>query len=108
MPSSAAAVVISRTVFTPARWPTMRGRRRAFAQRPFPSMIIATCLGRRSRTISDGRDFAFLLGKGLVDPGDELVRQLLHLLGEPLQLVFRDRLAVLGGLELVVGLLPDV
>ena len=34
MPSSAQAVVISRTVLTPARWPTMRGIRRAFAQRP--------------------------------------------------------------------------
>src|SRR5581483_1396815 len=39
-----ACSVIFRTVSTPATWPATRGRPRARAHRPFPSMIIATCI----------------------------------------------------------------
>src|SRR5438552_3290985 len=36
---------MSRTLTAPSRWPSMRGWPRSFAQRPFPSMMIATCRG---------------------------------------------------------------
>src|SRR5437867_1449406 len=35
----------------PARWPSTRGRLRPRAQRPLPSMITATCRGRRPKSI---------------------------------------------------------
>src|SRR5436190_1195603 len=56
-PSSSRAAVstISRTEAMPARWPSTRGRLRARAQRPFPSMITATCLGSRLRSIFSTR-----------------------------------------------------
>src|SRR5579862_1062056 len=37
-----------RTVLAPARWPAKRGRPRWRAQRPLPSMMMATWRGRRS------------------------------------------------------------
>src|ERR1700681_1159186 len=45
MPSSLAARTTRRKAATPRRWPSARGRPRAAAQRPFPSMMIATCNG---------------------------------------------------------------
>src|SRR5271169_5936166 len=44
-PDSAQARTVVRTASTPRRWPAMRGNRRCFAQRPLPSMMIATCRG---------------------------------------------------------------
>src|SRR6185436_13772928 len=44
MPSPGAASTTRRTAFAPARWPATRGSPRAFAQRPLPSMIMATCI----------------------------------------------------------------
>src|SRR5216110_2942753 len=45
MPSSLAARTTRRSSSTPRRWPSARGRPRAAAQRPLPSMMIATCNG---------------------------------------------------------------
>src|SRR5260221_9123182 len=45
MPSSWAARTTRRSASTPRRWPSARGRPRAAAQRPLPSMMIATCRG---------------------------------------------------------------
>jgi hypothetical protein len=42
IPLSGAASTIFRTTRAPAMWPAVRGRPRAFAQRPLPSMMIAT------------------------------------------------------------------
>src|SRR5262245_51011932 len=42
MPSDGAAATARRTASTPARWPARRGSPRARAQRPLPSMAIAT------------------------------------------------------------------
>ena len=67
-----------------------RGRPRAFAQRPLPSMMIATCAGvvicsafgrRRRETGLNLHDFGFLAGKQAVDRRNRLVGQLLHLVG---------------------------
>src|SRR5580693_10807192 len=43
MPTLEACSTIRRTAATPARWPATRGRLRRAAQRPLPSMMIATC-----------------------------------------------------------------
>ena len=45
MPSSPAVRMMTRADSAPARWPSMRGRWRWRAQRPFPSMMMATCRG---------------------------------------------------------------
>src|SRR5207247_2451316 len=42
IPSPGAASTIRRTARTPRRWPARRGRPRASAHRPFPSMTMAT------------------------------------------------------------------
>jgi hypothetical protein len=39
------ALTAVRTVSTPRLWPATRGRNLFFAQRPFPSMMMAICLG---------------------------------------------------------------
>jgi len=44
-PASIAPSTASRTAFIPARWPNGRGSRRSLAQRPLPSMMIATWRG---------------------------------------------------------------
>src|SRR5690242_20434219 len=45
MPARAAASTAARTAFAPSTWPAVLGRPRFVAQRPFPSMMIATCIG---------------------------------------------------------------
>ena len=50
MPRRPAARTVSRAARTPSRCPATRGRPRSPAHRPFPSMITATCRGRRLLT----------------------------------------------------------
>src|ERR1700693_5544249 len=50
MPSSCAARTTRRSASTPRRWPSARGRPRAAAQRPLPSMMTATCEGPSVRS----------------------------------------------------------
>src|SRR5215831_8471439 len=45
IPSSPAVRMMTRADSAPARWPSMRGRWRCRAQRPLPSMMIATWRG---------------------------------------------------------------
>ena len=45
MPISPAARTVLRNASTPRRCPSPRGRPRAAAQRPLPSMMMATCRG---------------------------------------------------------------
>src|SRR5688572_4565092 len=107
----------SRTASTPRRCPPTRGSRRFFAQRPLPSMMIATCRGtsavsgitcvelsnsvnlapRTSHLVpcSYGHQFPFLVRDELVDVRDRLVGHLLHLVLGALLLV----LAHFGFLE---------
>jgi hypothetical protein len=42
MPISPTARTARRNASTPRRWPSLRGRPRSAAQRPLPSMMIAT------------------------------------------------------------------
>src|SRR5258706_5363513 len=86
------AFTISRTASTPRRWPPTRGRKRFFAQRPLPSMMIATWRGTASAAgtvcveLSNSltlrpsyrHQLPFLVGDQLVDVRDRLVGHLLH------------------------------
>jgi len=51
-PALELASTARRTASIPALWPSMRARPLAVAQRPFPSMITATCLGTAAESIS--------------------------------------------------------
>src|SRR3984957_3141963 len=51
----AVASTMARTAFAPSMWPAVRGSPRWAAQRPFPSMIIATCTGSTSPRRLDNR-----------------------------------------------------
>src|SRR5689334_9131780 len=97
MPSSAAPFTLRRTASAPRLWPAMRGRPRAFAQRPLPSMMIATWTGAFSvpavdsaSMCSDLQDFLFLRRECVVDLLDVLVGQLLHDVGLVAMLVLGD------------------
>src|SRR5262249_33088004 len=58
MPSRRAVSTTARTASLPRRCPSMRGSPRRRAQRPLPSMMIATCRGSRlgSRSTRDIRN----------------------------------------------------
>src|SRR5580692_11699339 len=91
---------ILRTTLTLARWPATRGRPRDRAQRPLPSMMIATCCGESAMGVfgvrvllrSDLHQLLFLVRHGLIDVRDVLVRQFLNvILGAPV-IVLRNEL----------------
>src|SRR3954447_16752647 len=74
-PSSAASRSRAFTVSAPARWPSTTGSPRACAQRPLPSVMMATyCAGT-----SDLEDLGFLGLQQLVELRDLLVGELLEL-----------------------------
>src|SRR5690349_13105802 len=96
MPSSCVARTTRRNASTPRRWPSARGSPRAAAQRPLPSMMMATCAGASDRsgpsvtgaaafdigsTSLNRENFFFLGRQQLVDLGDRAVGRLLHLVG---------------------------
>jgi len=57
MPRADARSTTRRTAATPARWPAIRGRPRYDAQRPLPSIMMATCNSwERSRCIDIPRE----------------------------------------------------
>src|SRR3712207_17064 len=100
MPSSAAERTARRTASTPRRWPSILGRPRRAAQRPLPSMMMATWTGilsvsssgpiaaerlgsapmAASCTLLHVHDLLFLGGEHGIDFRDGLVGRLLHLL----------------------------
>src|SRR5512132_882902 len=104
MPSSAAAVIVRRTDSAPRRCPATRGRPRARAQRPLPSIMIATCVGSAPPPAADGtgsvfwsdiQDVFFLGRDRVVDLLDELVGELLDLGAGLAVLVLGDLVALL-------------
>src|SRR5690606_22638714 len=125
IPSRAQASTVVRTASTPLAWPATRGSRRRVAQRPLPSMTMATWRGtlggaglmgigsgdrlmRNAWRSSDRHDLLFLVGQQPVDIGDELVGELLHrVLGAAL-VVLGYFLVLDESLELVVGVAPQV
>src|SRR5690606_11886531 len=112
MPRSRQKSMHRLTARAPARWPIMRGRRRRAAQRPLPSMMMATWRGTPGmesaealmRAPSDRHQLLFL---GL----DHLVHALDRVVGDLLDLAFEAALVVLADLLLlqqVLGLLQGV
>src|SRR5690606_19934343 len=54
-PSWAAVCTVLFRALTPARCPAARGRPRSWAQRPLPSMMMATCRGKRAGSMAAAR-----------------------------------------------------
>src|SRR5215211_565403 len=113
MPSSWDARTTRRNASTPRRWPSARGRPRAAAQRPFPSMMIATWKGPADRSgpsvagtaafdigqSLNSEDFLFLGRKQRIDLRNRPIGGLLHIIGEALLVVFRDLVVFLEFLD---------
>src|SRR6478752_6418543 len=122
MPSSCEARTTRRNASTPRRCPSARGRPRAAAQRPLPSMMMATCAGASDRSgpsvtgaaaldmgaALDGEDFFFLGSQQLVDLGDGAVGRLLHLVGVTLLIVLRHLVILLELLQHIEAVAADV
>src|ERR1051326_4310072 len=120
MPRRRAVSTTARTASLPLRCPSMRGRPRRRAQRPFPSMMIATWRGRRfgSRSTSDisvvgkGSSFGTRCTRPFAvasspSPGAESNRQDLLFFAlqdffETLEVVLRRRLDLLARAAVVV------
>ena len=105
MPSSPAARTVRRKASTPRRWPSTRGSPRAAAQRPLPSMMMATWRGGSKRAPcgircrvcscdlaarSNRHDLFFFGGEHLVDFRDGRVGSFLHVAGMARVIVFAD------------------
>src|ERR1700694_5509569 len=126
MPSSLAARTTRRNSSTPRRWPSPRGKPRAAAQRPLPSMIMATCKGPSVRSgpsvagaaafdidqslALNGEDFLFLGRKQLIDLRDRPVGRLLYIIGQTFLIVLGNLvilLKLLDRIEAVAADMPD-
>src|SRR6516165_3627060 len=114
MPSSCAARTTRRSASTPRRCPSARGSPRSAAQRPLPSMMMATCRGTaiasicalRSSSLLDiplqpshREDFPLLCCKHSIDFGNRLVGSFLDLIGGPFAVVLTDLVVLLQFLE---------
>src|ERR1700691_5796156 len=115
MPSSCAARTTRRSASTPRRWPSARGKPRAAAQRPLPSMMTATCSGPSVRSgpsvagaaafdidqSLNREDFFFLGREQMIDLRNRRVGRLLHIGGQTL-------LVVLGNLVILLEFLDGI
>src|SRR5262245_23165134 len=113
-PRSAHARTVARTASPPRLWPATRGRKRCFAQRPLPSMMMAMWRGTAPTSgidsvvlsnfgmPSDLHQVGFLLLQQLVHLRDVPVGQLLHLILRPALLVLGDGFRLEQLLEVVV------
>src|SRR5262249_50776156 len=122
MPRSPAARTVRRKASTPRRCPSLRGRPRAAAQRPLPSMMMATWRGTAKSPIctlvsasaldiqwpSDREDFLLLRGQHPVDFRNHIVGCLLDLLGRALAIVFADLVILFQPLEHINPVTPHV
>src|SRR4030088_687978 len=122
MPSSLAARTTRRSASTPRRVPSARGKPRAAAQRPFPSMMIATCRGASVRSgpsvagaaafdidQSLNREDLFFLGREqLIDLRNRSVGCLLHVGGQTLLVVLGDLVVLLELLDRIEAIPADM
>src|SRR5688500_9313121 len=97
------AFTVARTASSPRLCPATRGRKRCFAQRPLPSMMIAMCRGTPCASgmvsvelvcasTSDRHEVRFFRLEGLVDLGDVAVGEFLDVVLGAALLVLRDLL----------------
>src|SRR3954471_255020 len=122
MPSSLAARTTRRSASTPRRWPSARGRPRAAAQRPFPSMMIATCRGASDRSAPsvavtaafdigqslNREDFFFLGRKQLIDLRNRPVGCLLYVRGQTLLIILGDFVVLFQFLDRIEAIAADM
>src|SRR5271165_7170813 len=123
MPRSPAARTVRRSASTPRRCPSPRGSPRAAAQRPFPSMMIATCRGTAILPIravrsgsrwdmllqtSHSENFLLFCCQHPVHLGDCFIGSLLHLLAGSLPVVLADLVVVFELLEHIEAVAPHV
>src|SRR5579871_5755895 len=124
MPRSTQARTVARTVSTPRLWPATRGRWRRLAQRPLPSMMIATWRGTAPwggtawvelscdilspSTPLHRHQLGFFLLQQLVDLGGVPVGHLLHLVLGAALVVFRHLLLLQRLLQVVDRVAPQV
>src|ERR1035437_6138856 len=124
MPSAVAARTTRRNASTPRRWPSARGKPRAAAQRPFPSMMIATCKGPSVRSgpsvagaaafgidqslSLNGEDFLFLGRKQLIDFRNRPVGCLLHVSGQTFLIVLGNLVILLQFLDRIEAIAADM
>src|SRR6266705_1407662 len=122
MPRSPAARTVRRSASTPRRCPSTRGKPRAAAQRPLPSMMMATWRGTAKSPIctlvsasaldiqwpSDREDLLLLGGQHPVDFHDHIVGCLLNLLGRALALVLADLVILFQLLEHINPVAPHM
>src|SRR5687767_3189929 len=113
MPRSAQAWTVRTSASTPCLWPKKRGMCRFIAQRPLPSMTMATWRGTRARCpdrlvmlpprrrraacacrASDRHDLGFLRRGEPLDLGDGPVGELLQVVERAPLLVLGDRLVL--------------
>src|SRR5574338_613172 len=135
MPRSMQARMMPRTASTPRAWPATRGIRRFLAQRPLPSMMMATCRGTaptsgislvelvkrpfkacsspettsdadRTPKGSDLHQLLLLLGEELVDLCDVFVGELLDVFLTAPLFILGDRLVLDPILEVGIGVTP--
>src|SRR3990167_10193723 len=78
--------MISSETLIPMRCPSTRFKPLALAQRPLPSMIMATCFGRIIK--SNLHNFLFFFGSHLIDFGGKIVGEFLNVMGPLLAVVF--------------------
>src|SRR5450755_1081551 len=135
-PRSMHARTVARTASTPLRCPATRGSRRCFAQRPLPSMMIATCRGierasgttcvelvnkvnalgscampdelRAASDSSDRHQVGFLGVQGLVDFADVAIGEFLDVVLRPALVVFGDGLGLEQFFEVGDGIASDI
>src|SRR5215203_3846979 len=127
MPISPAARTVLRSASTPRRCPSPRGRPRAAAQRPFPSMMIATWPGTSNGAVevvaaspfgiasstfhsdrSDRHDLFFLAAQRLFDLGNGMIGRLLHVVRHAVVVVLADLVIFLQLLQHVEPVASNV
>src|SRR5437763_8873647 len=118
MPRSSHASTIGWILLVPRRWPARRGRWRRWAQRPLPSIMMATCRGTATPgacagiwlalSISDRHDLLLLMLPHRLKLRNDPVGDLLEPFLRPLDFVGRGRLLLLQGAQLVVDVAAAV
>src|SRR6266536_1878537 len=111
IPRSPAARTVRRSASTPRRCPSPRGRPRAAAQRPLPSMMMATCRGTAKSPISavgSGPVFAIALQPHTVRISLSLVANILSTSAIASSVAFSDLVILFEPLEHVKAVAPHV
>src|SRR5688572_14036676 len=120
MPRSTAASTVLRSARAPSRCPSPTGRPRADAQRPFPSMMIATLRASSEPWLADASVISYCLRRSdfhdlglfhlqeVVDRLRVVVGDLLHLLLGAALLVVADLAVDDEFLEVLHDVTPDV